>query len=231
MLLEINRAVSHIAGNPVLRGVSLNLDRGETVALIGRNGAGKTSLLRTVMGILPLKEGSMQFAGADLGGLPSHDRAGLGIGYAPEERRLIGKFTVYDNILVPAWSCGLSDTVIAQRLELIYTLAPELKDMSGRLGGLLSGGQQKIVALARALMAGESMILLDEPFQGLAPALARRYADSLRTLRQEQPDLAILIAESNPKLLEPMADRFISIERGEITSITDRHQSEQENGE
>lgn len=75
------------------------------------------------------------------------------------------------------------------------------------------------------------MILLDEPFQGLAPALARRYADSLRTLRQEQPDLAILIAESNPKLLEPMADRFISIERGEITSITDRHQSEQENGE
>lgn len=229
MLLEIKQAVSHIAGNPVLRDVSLTLAPGETIALIGRNGAGKTSLLRTVMGILPLRKGTMRFDGADLGALPSHDRAKLGIGYAPEERRLIAKFTVYDNIMVPAWSCGLSDSVIRARLDLIYTLTPELKDMSHRLGGLLSGGQQKMVALARALMAGDSLVLLDEPFQGLAPALALRYADSLRLLRHEKPDLAILIAESNPKLLEPMADRFVSIERGEITSVVKRRPSEQEN--
>lgn len=228
MLLEVNQAVSHIAGNPVLRDVSLSLANGETVALIGRNGAGKTSLLRTVMGILPLKKGSIQFSGADLGGLHSHDRARLGIGYAPEERRLVAKFSVYDNVMVPAWSCGLSDAVIRTRLDLIYTLTPELKEMSHRLGGLLSGGQQKMVALARALMAGDRLILLDEPFQGLAPALALRYADSLRLLRREKPELAILIAESNPKLLEPMADRFVSIERGEITRVVERHQSEQE---
>lgn len=207
--------VAHIEGTQVLREVSLTVNKGETVALIGRNGAGKTSLIRTVMGVLPLTSGQIVFNGQDLGKAPGHLRPELGIGYAPEERRLIGKFTVLDNILLPAWACRLSQSVIKQRLELVYEIAPELKEMSERLGGLLSGGQQKMVALARALMAGQELVILDEPFQGLAPALALSYAERLRQLRKQKPELAILIAESNPSLLESMADHLITIERGE----------------
>jgi len=214
-VLALQQVVAYIEGTQVLRGVSLDVAKGETVALIGRNGAGKTSLIRTVMGVLPLCSGQIIFNGTDLGSAPGHLRPVLGIGYAPEERRLIGKFTVHDNILLPAWACGLSRSVIDERLELVYSIAPELEEMSQRLGGLLSGGQQKMVALARALMAGQELVILDEPFQGLAPALALSYAERLRLLRSRKPDLAILIAESNPSLLESMADHLITIERGE----------------
>lgn len=217
-LLELDDVVSHIAGTAVVRGISLNMLTGETLALIGRNGAGKTSLIRTIMGILPTQNGTIMFDGQEISRLPTHARPGIGIGYAPEDRRLIAKFTVHDNLMTPAWACRLPAKTINERLDLIYTLAPELQEMAGRLGGLLSGGQQKMVALARAIMAGDRLILLDEPFQGLAPALALRYADSLRQLRREKPDLAIIVAESNPKLLESMADRMVLIERGEIVS-------------
>ncbi|WP_442597049.1 ABC transporter ATP-binding protein [Parapusillimonas sp. JC17] len=215
-LLRVNRAVAEIAGSQVLRQVSVDIAAGETLALIGRNGAGKTSLLRVIMGALPLVHGSVEFNGRNIAMLPAHDRVGLGIGYAPEERRLIGKFTVRENILLPAWAGRLGTAEIQERLELIYFVAPELKDLSARLGGLLSGGQQKMVALGRALMAGKHMVLLDEPFQGLAPALALKYADMLRALRDARPDLAVLVTESNPQLLQPMADRMIVLERGEI---------------
>ncbi len=217
MLLEIDDVTAHIQGARVLRNVRMDLAAGETIALIGRNGAGKTSLLRTIMNVLQVSEGVIRFGGQDISPLPAHDRAFLGIGYAPEDRRLIGKFTVLENIMVPAWACKLESAVIRERLELIYTVAPELPELSERLGGLLSGGQQKMVALGRALMAGDRLVLLDEPFQGLAPVLALRYAESLRTLRQHKPELGILISESNPKLLRPMADRTILIERGEAS--------------
>jgi branched-chain amino acid transport system ATP-binding protein len=218
MLLQANNLVAHIEGAKVLREVSLDIAAGETVALIGRNGAGKTSLLRSIMGTLSLDSGSLRFKGQDLAGQEAHARAGLGIGFAPEERRLIGKFSVLENMMVPAWACRLSAQQIKRRLDLIYSVTPELMELNARLGGLLSGGQQKMVALGRALMAGENLVLLDEPFQGLAPALALRYADSLKTLRAQKPDLAILITESNPKLLKPMADRVVTIERGDIIS-------------
>lgn len=216
MLLHIENLCARIEGASVLRAVSTSLASGETLALIGRNGAGKTSLLRAVMGVLPVDAGVVTFNGHDLTQQEAHRRALSGIGYAPEERRLIGKFSVYENILVPAWACGLSAKTTRERLDLIYAVAPELPALAQRAGGLLSGGQQKMVALGRALMAGDKLVLLDEPFQGLAPALALRYADSLRTLRAQKPDLAIIIAESNPKLLSPMVDRTIQIERGEI---------------
>lgn len=216
MLLQTDRLIAHIGTAQVLREVSLDIAAGKTVALVGRNGAGKTSLLRAIMGTLPLSGGQLRFENQDLGKCEAHARAGMGIGYAPEERRLIGKFTVLENIMVPAWACKLDAVQIQQRLDLIYSVAPELPQLSERLGGLLSGGQQKMVALARALMAGAKLVLLDEPFQGLAPVLAQRYAESLKRLREQQPELAVLITESNPKLLRPMADRIITIERGEI---------------
>ncbi|MEB2398262.1 MAG: ATP-binding cassette domain-containing protein [Alcaligenaceae bacterium] len=215
-LLRVDQAVAAIAGSQVLRRVSVEIAAGETLALIGRNGAGKTSLLRVIMGALPLVEGKIEFSGRDITSMPAHERVGLGIGYAPEERRLIGKFTVQENILLPAWAGRLGAAEIQERLELIYFVAPELKDLSPRFGGLLSGGQQKMVALGRALMAGKHMVLLDEPFQGLAPALAQAYAGMLRALRDARPDLAILVTESNPQLLQSMADRMIVLERGEV---------------
>ncbi|AKQ61630.1 ABC transporter ATP-binding protein [Bordetella hinzii] len=218
MMLQASKLVAHIEGAKVLREVDLDIRAGETVALIGRNGAGKTSLLRGIMGTLPLDQGSLRFQGQDLSAREAHARAGLGIGFAPEERRLIGKFSVIENMMVPAWACKLGTSQVRERLDLIYSVAPELAQLTSRLGGLLSGGQQKMVALGRALMAGDKLVLLDEPFQGLAPALALRYADSLKTLRARKPDLAILITESNPKLLRPMADRVVTIERGEIIS-------------
>ncbi|AZW19550.1 ABC transporter ATP-binding protein [Bordetella hinzii] len=217
-MLQASKLVAHIEGAKVLREVDLDIRAGETVALIGRNGAGKTSLLRGIMGTLPLDQGSLRFQGQDLSAREAHARAGLGIGFAPEERRLIGKFSVIENMMVPAWACKLGTSQVRERLDLIYSVAPELAQLTSRLGGLLSGGQQKMVALGRALMAGDKLVLLDEPFQGLAPALALRYADSLKTLRARKPDLAILITESNPKLLRPMADRVVTIERGEIIS-------------
>lgn len=217
-LLKINQAIATIAGNQVLRQVTVDISAGETLALIGRNGAGKTSLLRTIMGALPLVKGEILFNGQNISILAAHERVKMGIGYAPEERRLIGKFTVKENILLPAWASNLSASEIKHRLELIYSVAPELEGLSPRLGGLLSGGQQKMVALGRALMAGKHIVLLDEPFQGLAPALAHKYADMLRALRNAQPDLAILVTESNPLLLKAMADRMITLERGEIQS-------------
>ncbi|CAB3874143.1 ATP-binding cassette domain-containing protein [Achromobacter ruhlandii] len=218
MMLQASKLVAHIEGARVLREVDLDIRAGETVALIGRNGAGKTSLLRSIMGTLPLDEGGLLFQGQNLSKRDAYARAGLGIGFAPEERRLIGKFTVMENMMVPAWACRLKEPQVRERLDLIYSVAPELSQLAPRLGGLLSGGQQKMVALGRALMAGDNLVLLDEPFQGLAPALALRYADSLKTLRARKPDLAILITESNPKLLRPMADRVVTIERGEIIS-------------
>ncbi|MGB3435842.1 ABC transporter ATP-binding protein [Achromobacter sp.] len=218
MMLQASKLVAYIEGAKVLRDVDLDIRAGETVALIGRNGAGKTSLLRGIMGTLPLAQGRLLFQGQSLTAREAHARAGLGIGFAPEERRLIGKFTVIENMMVPAWACKLSAVQVRERLDLIYSVAPELAQLNHRLGGLLSGGQQKMVALGRALMAGENLVLLDEPFQGLAPALALRYADSLKTLRARKPDLAVLITESNPKLLQPMADRVVTIERGEIIS-------------
>jgi ABC-type branched-subunit amino acid transport system ATPase component len=215
-MLRLEGACVDIAGVPVLRGVSLHVPPGGRVALIGRNGAGKTTTLRALMGLLPLRGGSVAVAGEDAADVPAHFRARLGVGYAPEDRRLFGSFTVHDNMLLPAQVLKLEPAEIARRMEAVFTLLPELRDLAPRKAAGLSGGQGKMVALARALMIGTRAILLDEPFQGLAPALAMRYAEALRRLRDALPDVAILITESNPGLLRPLVDSTYVIERGEI---------------
>lgn len=200
---------------PVLRGVSFSLSKGETVAFVGRNGAGKTTTLRTIMGFTK-NTGRLSFDGKDLAKVDSHLRADLGIGYAPEDRRLFSRFTVEENILLPARVANLSGAETARRLGRVYDILPELKDMATRPAGSVSGGQGKMVALGRALMIATKLILLDEPFQGLAPVLANRYAEALRHLRDSDPGLALIITESNPHLLRSFAERIITIERGEI---------------
>lgn len=215
-MLDMENVSVSIAGAPVLRGVTLHVPAGGRVALIGRNGAGKTTSLRSFMGLLPLSGGSIRIAGEDAVKLPAHHRARLGIGYAPEDRRLFGTFSVRQNMLLPAEVLGLSAAEIRRRLDLVFGLLPELVELAPRRAGGLSGGQGKMVALGRALMVGTRAVMLDEPFQGLAPALALRYAEALKRLRDALPDLAILITESNPELLRTLVEATFVIERGEI---------------
>jgi ABC-type branched-subunit amino acid transport system ATPase component len=205
-----------IAGTRVLRGVSLRVEEGARVALVGRNGAGKTTTFRAIMGLVPISAGMLGFANRNLAEVPAHRRTGLGIGYAPEERRLFPGFTVEENLRLPAEVLKLPAAEIARRLEKTYAILPEVKDFADRKAGGLSGGQGKMVALGRALMVGTKLVLLDEPFQGLAPALAKRYAEALVRLREAEPGLAMLISESNPDLVKPMVDSAYVIERGEV---------------
>ena len=204
-----------IAGVPVLRGVTFALAPGSSAALIGRNGAGKTTMVRTVMGFTNAA-GVIRLGDADLGSIAAHRRPALGIGYAPEDRRLFSAFSVEENILLPARVARLGPAESKRRLARAYGVMPELAELRGRPAGSLSGGQGKMVALGRALMLGTKLVILDEPFQGLAPVLAQRYAEALRRLRSEDRDLTLLITESNPKLLAGFADTLLVIERGEV---------------
>jgi ABC-type branched-subunit amino acid transport system ATPase component len=214
-MLRLEKVSVDIAGVPVLRGVDLVVPPGGRVALIGRNGAGKTTTLRTLMGLLPA-HGGISIDGQACTGAPAHRRAALGIGYAPEERRLFGSFTVLENLRLPAEVLKLPQAELKRRLDMVFGLLPELRDFAPRKAAGLSGGQGKMVALGRALMVGTRAVLLDEPFQGLAPALALRYAEALGRLRALLPDVAILITESSPELLRTLVDSTFVIERGEI---------------
>jgi branched-chain amino acid transport system ATP-binding protein len=210
IMLEIDRLHVSIQSAQVLRGLSLTLEKGQMIGLIGRNGAGKTTTLRAIMGHLPLGGGAIQFDKQDLSRLPPHARAGLGIGYMPEDRGLVPELTVEQNILVPLWATGVVDTT--ERLAFVYKVLPELYEMRDRRALLLSGGQQKLVALARALTVGTRLLLLDEPFEGVAPALSARLSDVLASLRGSE--LSVLIAQSDLNHSRSLLDAEIRIERG-----------------
>jgi len=180
-VLDIERLDVSIGSVGILRGVSLALPTGKMAGVIGRNGAGKTTLMRSIMGLLRPRAGSMRFHDVDLVAAPAHGRPRLGIGYMPEDRRLIPSLTSEENILLPAWANDVSDP--AERLERVYRLIPEVREFAPRKGLQLSGGQQKLVAIARALMCGTRLLLLDEPFEGVAPALSKRIADVVGGLK------------------------------------------------
>ena len=214
-MLKVERLNVAIASVRILREVSLELAPGSMTGLIGRNGAGKTTLMKTLMGLLKPSGGSMRFENADLAGLHTHARARLGIGYMPEDRRLIPDLTIEENILMPAWAIGLRQA--GERLQRIYELIPELRELAPRKGLQLSGGQQKLAALARALMCGSRLLLLDEPFEGVAPALAQRLAEVIAGLKGE--GMAVLLSESDLQHSERMVDRVITIDRGAIAAV------------
>jgi len=196
----------------ILREVSLEVAGGEFAGLIGRNGAGKTTLMRTIMGLLPFRDGAVDFDCVSLGRVPTHGRVSLGIGYMPEDRRLVPGLSVEENVLLPAWATRLPDA--AARLARVYQAIPEVKQFRARRALQLSGGQQKLVALARAMMAGTRLLLLDEPFEGVAPVLARRLAEVIASLRQT--GLTAIIAESSLTHAHGLFDRVFVIDRGEV---------------
>lgn len=218
-MLELSNVEVAIAGVRILRDISFAIAPGATVALIGRNGAGKTTTLRTVMGLIESKGGVIRVDGKDLTHVRASDRAGLGIGYAPEDRRLFSAFTVEENILMPGQVAGMTTDELTASRDRVYDIMPELHELAARPAGSVSGGQGKMVALGRALMIGSKLIMLDEPFQGLAPALVQRYVEALHRLRSFDPNVTLLITESNPNLLMSLADQTLTIERGEIVDI------------
>lgn len=219
MTLQIQAMNVDLAGHAVLRGVDVLLEPGQTVAVVGRNGAGKTTLLRSIMGLAKLRSGRLLLDGEDIAHRPASRRAAQGFGYAPEDRVILPTLTVEQNITLPCDVLRVPAREIRQRLDAVLTSVPQLKALLPRSGAALSGGQGKIVALARALMVGTRFVLLDEPFQGLAPALARQYGDSLRVLRASHPQLCVVVTESNASLLEDVQSRTLYIERGHVGMV------------
>ncbi|MGE8569173.1 High-affinity branched-chain amino acid transport ATP-binding protein LivF [compost metagenome] len=216
-MLNLSDINVDLAGNRILRDVSASFEASKTIGIVGRNGAGKTTLLRTIMGLTKIKSGKIMFDGADLSAMPGHKRAALKVGYAPEDRVIFPTMTVQENLNLPCEVQGQSKTDIEARIQTVLKVVPQLEPMLGRSGSALSGGQGKMVALARAIMVGTRLLMLDEPFQGLAPKLARDYTEALERLKELQPELCVVITESNVKLLGGIPDQIWTIERGSIT--------------
>lgn len=214
MSLSIRSLDVSIEKIPILRGVDLDVPDGTMIGLIGRNGAGKTTLIRSIMGLLPARGGSMTLDGVDLAAEPAHRRAPLGVSYMPEDRRLIPSLTVEENILMPAWANSIPD--VKERLEWIWEIMPEVATFRDRRALQLSGGQQKLVALARALVPGRRLLLLDEPFEGVAPVLSRRLTEVIAKLRSL--GLSVILSESDDTHSADLVDRAYRIERGVVSA-------------
>ena len=209
-LLDIDDVVVEIQSMPALRGFSMQLPTGVMASLVGRNGAGKTTLMRTIMGHLKPVRGAIRFEGNALSARARHGRAALGIGYMPEDRGLVPQLTVEENILLPLWVATHLDR--GARLAFVYDVIGELREMRDRKALLLSGGQQKLVALGRALAIGTKCLLLDEPFEGIAPALSERLSEVLSSLKGK--DLTLLMAQSDMNHSRGLIDVEFTIERG-----------------
>jgi branched-chain amino acid transport system ATP-binding protein len=211
-VLKVEALDVSIGSVRILRGVGLEVERGQLAGLIGRNGAGKTTLMRTLIGVLPPRGGSVALEGRSLAGVPPHARARAGMGYMPEDRRIVPQLTVEENLLIPAWAAREDRR---DRLARIYRMIPEVEALRDRKGLQLSGGQQKLTALARALMSGTKLLLLDEPFEGVAPVLAARLAEVVALLRTE--GLAVVLSESDLSHSRKLLDVVFHIDRGEVS--------------
>jgi branched-chain amino acid transport system ATP-binding protein len=215
-MLRVDRVTVELGGFTILREVSLEVPDGSVVGLFGRNGAGKTTTLRSIMGLVRIASGSLVLDGTDLTHLRTHQRASAGLGYMPEYRGLVSALTVEENLLLPAWAMNHSDA--RARLATVYAVIPEVQQLARRRATALSGGQQKLVALARGFVAGRKLLLLDEPFEGIAPALAQRLVNGVRELRDAAgASFSVLVAESEFKWAQLLVDRMFTIERGEIS--------------
>jgi branched-chain amino acid transport system ATP-binding protein len=212
-MLTVERLSVDIQSSRILRDVSLEVAGGELVCLVGRNGAGKTTTLRTIMGYLRPSAGRVTFRGQDLAGIPTHEIAALGIGFAPEESEVFADLTVAENIEMATWTRTTARPA-AERIARSYLLFPQLTAYAARGGGQLSGGERKMLSVARALALDPDLLLLDEPFEGLSPVITPVIADGIAEIRRHGP--GILLAESNIHHVPEHTTRLCVIERGEI---------------
>jgi urea transport system ATP-binding protein len=214
-MLQVEKLNQYYGSSHTLRGVSLNVEKGQCVALLGRNGVGKTTLLKCLMGVLPVAGGKVMLEGRDISRMKPHERARLGIAYVPQGREIFARLTVEENLLMgmatkPARRAG------GIRSE-VYELNPVLKDMLGRRGGDLSGGQQQQLAIARALLADPKLIILDEPTEGIQPSIIKDIERVIRLLR-ERGDMGILLCEQYFDFAHALADKFVVLSRGEVVA-------------
>jgi branched-chain amino acid transport system ATP-binding protein len=212
-LLALDRLVVDIETSRILRGISLAVAAGELVCLVGRNGAGKTTTFRAVMGMIRPTSGEIRFDGADVTGLATHRIAQVGVGYSPEESQVFGDLSVAENIELPTWTRpGGRDA--KTRIDLAYEVFPKLRQYAARGGNQLSGGERKMVSIARALALDPRLLLLDEPFEGLSPAIIPSIGDGIASIRRLGH--GVLMAESNVHHIPEDADALYVLERGEI---------------
>ncbi len=211
-MLEVSGINVFRGGSHIIRDVSLKVDMGQSVCLLGRNGAGKTTTIKGILGLLPVKSGKIIFNNEEITDVPAEKRAKLGIGYAPEDRKIYPDFTVEENI-----ELGLRLLPEGERLKVkeeIFELFPELKPLRRNKGLYLSGGEQKMLAIGRALALSPKLLVLDEPLEGLAPIIVLRLAKAINEIQNK--GVSLLIAESNLSNALKIANYFYVIERGEI---------------
>ena len=215
-MLEVERINTFRGPAQVLRDLSLTVRDGESVCLIGRNGAGKTTTIDSIMGLLPIRSGKLTFNGADITRLPTHERALCGIGYSPEDAGIFPDLTVAENFQISqSLARGKRAPVVAGGIdERVLALFPEVATFTQRRGLFLSGGQKKMVAIGRAMTLSPSILLLDEPFEGLAPVIVTRFIEAVTKIKAM--GISLLIAESNLMSASRVADRLYAIDRGEI---------------
>ena len=214
-MLEVTQLHQHYGSSHTLRGISLRVKQGECLALLGRNGVGKTTLLKCLMGVLPLSQGDVVFGGQSVNKMAPHQRAKAGMAYVPQGREIFARLTVEENLLM-----GMA-TLPAKRANVIksdiYELFPVLKDMLHRRGGDLSGGQQQQLAIARALLAEPKLIIFDEPTEGIQPSIIKDIARVIKLLR-ERGDMGIILCEQYFDFAKELADQFIVLSRGEVVA-------------
>lgn len=210
-MLELNNVNQYYGGSHILRDVSLTANVGEITVILGRNGVGKTTLLKSIMGVVPIKSGSIQFDGAEIHKEASFDRVRRGIGFVPQGREIFGRLTVEDNINMGLAYKSASTKIPAELFELF----PVLKQMLSRRGGDLSGGQQQQLAIARALAAIPKLLILDEPTEGIQPSVIKDIGRVLRLLANRKT-MAIVLVEQYYDFAEALADRYVVMERGAV---------------
>ena len=225
-MLQVNQLNQYYGAAHTLRGVSLNVEKGKCLSLLGRNGVGKTTLLKCLMGVLPVAAGNVSLEGRDITKLKPHQRAALGIAYVPQGREIFARLTVEENLLM-----GMA-TLSGRKASLIkgevYELFPVLKEMLHRRGGDLSGGQQQQLAIARALLAEPKLIILDEPTEGIQPSIIKDIGRVISLLRQ-RGDIGILLCEQYFDFARELADHFVVMSRGEVVAAGTQAQMDDDN--
>ncbi len=212
MILELRDVHTAYGLSRVLFGVSLHVDAGECVSLLGRNGVGKTTTIRTIMGLTPPSSGHVLWKARDITGFPPYRVARAGIGFVPEDRRIFADLTVWENLDVAARAAR--DAGTGWTIERVFDLFPTLRELAGRNGGYLSGGEQQMLTIARTLMGNPELLLLDEPSEGLAPLVVDHLGEQIARLKRE--GLTILLAEQNVNFSLELADRVYVLEKGRI---------------